>query len=109
MARPRSASGFYEIGLEQSAVMYPARQQARELLAPVYGWFAEGFDMARSERGQGAAGRAGVMRACGREKGCPKQQMKFENVYSARSRGVTGNKVKRYTPSRAIVGHFVSF
>jgi predicted ATPase len=27
-------------------------QQARKVLAPVYGWFAEGFDR-RSERGQG--------------------------------------------------------
>ena len=26
-------------------------QQARELLAPVYGWFTEGFRHARSERG----------------------------------------------------------
>ena len=30
------------------------RQQARELLAPVYGWFTEGFDTRRSEGGQGA-------------------------------------------------------
>ena len=34
-------------------------KQARELLAPVYGWFTEGFDT-RSERGQGAAGRTGI-------------------------------------------------
>jgi hypothetical protein len=27
-------------------------QQARELLAPVYGWFTEGFENARSERGE---------------------------------------------------------
>ena len=32
-------------------------QQARELLAPVYGWFTEGFRHARSEGGEGAAGR----------------------------------------------------
>ena len=36
--------------------------EARELLAPVYGWFTEGFDTARSERGKGAA-----RRACRRE------------------------------------------
>ena len=30
-------------------------QQARELLAPVYGWFTEGFRHARSEGGEGAA------------------------------------------------------
>jgi hypothetical protein len=27
------------------------RDEARELLAPVYGWFTEGFETARSERG----------------------------------------------------------
>ena len=32
-------------------------QQARELLAPVYGWFTEGFDNAGSEGGEGAARR----------------------------------------------------
>ena len=37
-------------------------QQARELLAPVYGWFAEGFDT-RSEGGEGVARSAGVMNA----------------------------------------------
>ena len=37
-------------------------QQARELLAPVYGWFTEGFDP-RSEGGEGVAGGVGVMRA----------------------------------------------
>jgi NTE family protein len=37
-------------------------QQARELLAPVYGWFAEGFDT-RSEGGEGVARSAGVMTA----------------------------------------------
>ena len=31
-------------------------QQARELLAPVYGWFTEGLRHARSEGGEGAAG-----------------------------------------------------
>ena len=36
------------------------RAEARDLLAPVYGWFTEGFDTARSQRGEGAARRAGV-------------------------------------------------
>ena len=31
------------------------RDEARELLAPVYGWFTEGFDTLVSEGGQGAA------------------------------------------------------
>jgi hypothetical protein len=31
-------------------------QQARELLAPVYGWFTEGVRHARSEGGEGVAG-----------------------------------------------------
>jgi hypothetical protein len=30
-------------------------QQARELLAPVYGWFSEGFDTLESEGGEGVA------------------------------------------------------
>ena len=34
-------------------------QQARELLAPVYGWFTEGFRYARSEGGEGVAGGVG--------------------------------------------------
>jgi hypothetical protein len=35
-------------------------QQARDLLAPVYGWFTEGFDT------RGAVGRVGHIRAgCG--------------------------------------------
>ena len=35
-------------------------QQARELLAPVYGWFTEeGFNTLRSEGGGGAARRVG--------------------------------------------------
>ena len=33
------------------------RDEARDLLAPVYGWFTEGFRHARSERGQGVARR----------------------------------------------------
>ena len=37
------------------------RDEARDLLAPVYGWFTEGFRHARSEGGQGFARRAGVM------------------------------------------------
>ena len=37
-------------------------QQARELLAPVYGWFTEGFDTPRSEGSEGVAGGvSGVM------------------------------------------------
>ena len=39
-------------------------QQARELLAPVYGWFTEGFDTRRSEGGEGAAGGVGVITIC---------------------------------------------
>jgi predicted ATPase len=35
------------------------RDEARELLAPVYGWFTEGFDTLDSERGEGAARRTG--------------------------------------------------
>ena len=31
------------------------RQEARDLLAPVYGWFTEGLRHARSEGGQGVA------------------------------------------------------
>jgi predicted ATPase len=31
------------------------REEARELLAPVYGWFTEGFDTRDLKRGQGAA------------------------------------------------------
>ena len=38
------------------------RAEARDLLAPVYGWFTEGFDTARSERSKGAARRAGLSR-----------------------------------------------
>jgi hypothetical protein len=46
-------------------------QQAREVLAPVYGWFTEGFDKARSERGQGAAGHAIAATRCSSHfKGC---------------------------------------
>ena len=38
------------------------RDEARELLAPVYGWFTEGFDTLDLKRGQGFAPRAGVMK-----------------------------------------------
>ena len=31
------------------------RDEAHELLAPVYGWFTEGFDNARSEGGEDVA------------------------------------------------------
>ena len=37
-------------------------RQARELLAPIYGWFTEGFGHARSEGGEGAAGGVGGVR-----------------------------------------------
>ena len=36
--------------------------EARELLAPVYGWFTEGFDTADLIRGKGAAGRIDLSR-----------------------------------------------
>ena len=39
------------------------QQQARELLAPVYGWFTEGFDTRRSEGGEDAAGGVGGVAA----------------------------------------------
>ena len=39
------------------------RKDARDLLAPVYGWFTEGFRHARSEGGEGVAGRVGGLRA----------------------------------------------
>ena len=37
-------------------------QQARELLAPVYGWFSEGFRHARSEGGEGTVGGVGTVK-----------------------------------------------
>ena len=36
------------------------RAEAYELLAPIYGWFTEGFDTARPAGGQGVIRRAGV-------------------------------------------------
>ena len=45
-------------------------QQARELLAPVYGWFTEGFDTRDFERGEGAAGGVGVGLSTGLVGGC---------------------------------------
>ena len=36
-------------------------QQARELLAPVYGWFTEGLRHARFEGGEGVARHVGIM------------------------------------------------
>jgi predicted ATPase len=39
------------------------RDAARDLLAPIYGWFTEGFDTRDLKAGQGPAGRAGVTRA----------------------------------------------
>ena len=50
----RAAMGLARLWRDQGKV-----QQARELLAPVYGWFTEGFDTRRSERGEGAAGGIG--------------------------------------------------
>ena len=39
-------------------------QEARELLAPVYGWFSGGFRHARSEGREGAAGGVGGVTVC---------------------------------------------
>ena len=36
-------------------------QQARELLAPVYGWFTEGFETRDLEGGEGVAGEVGLL------------------------------------------------
>jgi predicted ATPase len=36
------------------------RDKARDLLAPVYGWFTEGFDTLDLQRGQGVAGRVSL-------------------------------------------------
>ena len=45
------------------------RAEACELLAPIYGWFTEGFDTADLQEGQGAARRTGRVstsdRTCG--------------------------------------------
>ncbi len=38
-------------------------QEARELLAPVYGWFTEGFDT-RDLKEEGSAGGVGVLTVC---------------------------------------------
>ena len=44
----------------EPAVAAPGkRAAARELLAPLYGWFTKGFDTPDPARGQGAAGGAG--------------------------------------------------
>ena len=41
------------------------RAEARALLAPIYGWFTEGFDTADLQEAQGVAGGAGgITRAC---------------------------------------------
>jgi hypothetical protein len=37
-------------------------QRARELLAPVYEWFTEGFDTSDLKEGEGTAGGVGVTR-----------------------------------------------
>ncbi len=57
--------------------------EARDLLAPVYGWFTEGFD-SRSQGRQGAARRAGVSRrlACA--------QIRHECPLPGRARPSTG-------------------
>jgi len=39
-------------------------QQARELLAPVYGWFTEGFDTLDLKGGEGVAGGVGGVTVC---------------------------------------------
>ena len=39
-------------------------KQARELLAPVSGWFTEGFDTRDLKEGEGSAGGVGVMTVC---------------------------------------------
>jgi len=39
------------------------RDEARELLAPVYGWFTEGFDTRDLKGGEGVARRFGIMSA----------------------------------------------
>ena len=51
-------------------------QQARELLAPVYGWFTEGLRHARSEGSEGAARRTSVIRLCPRRFISPHQAWK---------------------------------
>ena len=51
-------------------------QQARELLAPVYGWFTGGLRHARSERSQSAARRTSVIRLCPRHFISPHQAWK---------------------------------
>jgi len=40
----------------------PKVQQARELLAPVYGWFTEGFDTRDLNEAEGVAGGVGFLR-----------------------------------------------
>ena len=45
------------IALAQKAIARGDEQQARDLLAPVYGWFTEGFDTAVC-RDRATAGRA---------------------------------------------------
>jgi predicted ATPase len=42
------------------------QQQARELLAPVYGWFTEGFDTLDLKEAKGASRRVGVITGCQR-------------------------------------------
>ena len=42
-------------------------QQARELLAPVYGWFTEGFDTRDLQEAKGIAGGVGVMNGYSRQ------------------------------------------
>ena len=41
------------------------QEEARELLAPVYGWFTEGFDTPDLKRGQSAARRIGSIKLKG--------------------------------------------
>ena len=49
VANPMPASAYYVSGVTRAKV-----QQARELLAPVYGWFTEGFDTLDIEGSEGA-------------------------------------------------------
>ena len=46
---------------------FPKRDEARELLAPVYGWFAEGFDTLDPKEAKDVARRIGVIGDIGLE------------------------------------------
>ena len=55
----RAATSLARLWREQGKV-----RQARELLAPVYGWFHRGMRHARSEGGEGAVGGVGGVTLC---------------------------------------------